>query len=117
MEWFHNILLPILLALIPSAATLIGTLAGVHVQIKKLESDRKSADEARQARQEEVLKCLLRTALLNMYFKHIEKQNFKLTQWEAENMHKMFTSYRALEGNSFVVDLVTRMNSWDVVQN
>ena len=128
MEWISEFLIPVLVASIPATIALIGTLAGVRAQLKqsednaeksrqKIEAERKREDEIRQQRQEEVLRCLLRTALLNMYFKHVEKQNFKLSQWEAENMHKMFASYRALDGNSFVIDLVNRMNAWEIVQN
>ena len=52
-----------------------------------------------------------------MYFKHVENENKILTQWEAENLHKMYSAYKNLDGNSFVKDLVYRMNSWDVVKN
>ena len=128
MEWFTNIIVPILVSLIPAAGVLIGTLAGVKAQIRiseekaekqriKIEKDQIERDEARQKRQEEVLRCLLRTELLNMYFKHIEYDRKELTQWESENMHKMFESYSALDGNSFVSDLYKIMNSWPVVKN
>jgi len=32
-------------------------------------------------------------------------------------MHKLYASYVALDGNSFVQDLVGKMSEWDVVQN
>ena len=128
MEWFTEVIVPILLSLIPAIGMLIGTLAGVRAQLKvnenkaqqqreQIEKARIERDEARQKRQEEVLRCLLRTELLNMYFKHIERGEKHLTQWESENMHKMYTSYVELDGNTFVKDLYDRMNSWEVVKN
>lgn len=128
MEWFTDVIVPILISLIPAAGMLIGTLAGVKVQLKtnelkaqeqreQIEKARIERDEERQKRQEEVLRCLLRTELLNMYFKHIERGEKHLTQWEAENIHKMYASYADLDGNSFVKDLYDRMNSWEVVKN
>ena len=128
MEWWTNVWVPLIIAIFTASATLIGTLAGVRVQLKinekKAEEDRKKSDEERerkeeqrQKRQEEALKSLLRTQLLTIYFRHIVKDQKFLTQWESENMHKLYASYVALDGNSFVQDLVGKMSEWDVVQN
>lgn len=83
----------------------------------EIEAQRERKDEQRQARQEEALKSLLRNELLNIYFKHIEKNNRVLTQWESENMHELADAYEALKGNTFVKPLVEKMNSWDVIKN
>ena len=128
MEWFTNVIVPILSSLIPALGVLIGTLAGVKVQLRqnenkaqeqreKIEEARILRDNERQNRQEEVLRCLLRSELLNMYFKHIERNNETLTQWEAENMNKLADSYFGLDGNSFVKPLVETMRKWKIVKN
>lgn len=128
MEWWTNVWVPLIIAIFTASATLIGTLAGVRVQLKinekKAEEDRKKSDEERerkeeqrQKRQEEALKSILRTEILRIYFRHIEHNQKFLTQWESENVHKMYASYTALDGNSFVADVVTKMNEWDIVQN
>lgn len=139
MEWFANVIVPVLIAMIPAVCMLVGTLAGVKAQLKeterkaeehrneieeareKKEQDRETLrdrkDEERQKRQEEVLRCLLRSELLTMYFKHIERDDEKLTQWESENMHKMADAYAGLNGNSFVDQLVAKMGEWKVVKN
>lgn len=128
MEWFTNVIVPILSSLIPALGVLIGTLAGVKVQLRqnenkaqeqreKIEEARILRDNERQNRQEEVLRCLLRSELLNMYFKHIDRNNETLTQWEAENMNKLADSYFGLDGNSFVKPLVETMRKWKIVKN
>lgn len=128
MEWFTNVIVPILSSLIPALGVLIGTLAGVKVQLRqnenkaqeqreKIEEARILRDNERQNRQEEVLRCLLRSELLNMYFKHIDHNNETLTQWEAENMNKLADSYFGLDGNSFVKPLVETMRKWKIVKN
>ena len=128
MEWFTNVIVPILSSLIPALGVLIGTLAGVKVQLRqnenkaqeqreKIEEARILRDNERQNRQEEVLRCLLRSELLNMYFKHIDRNNKTLTQWEAENMNKLADSYFGLDGNSFVKPLVETMRKWKIVKN
>lgn len=128
MEWFSNIIVPVLIAIVPAVLTLIGTLAGVKAQLRaserkaeedrqRLEDERERKEEQRQEKQEEALKSILRTELLRIYFHRVEKGQKFLTQWESENVHRMYASYTALGGNSFVTDLVNRMNEWDVVQN
>ena len=128
MEWWTNVWVPLIIALFTATATLVGTLAGVRAQLKinekKAEEDRRRLEHAReqkeaerQEKQEEALKSILRTELLRIYFRRIEKGQRFLTQWESENVHRMYASYTALGGNSFVTDLVNRMNEWDVVQN
>lgn len=128
MEWFSNIIVPVLIAIVPAMLTLVGTLAGVKAQLKtserkaeedrrKLEDERERKEEQRQEKQEEALKSILRTELLRIYFRRVEKGQKFLTQWESENVHRMYASYTALGGNSFVRDLVNKMNEWEVVQN
>lgn len=128
MEWWTNVWVPLIIALFTATATLVGTLAGVRAQLKinerkaeedrrRLEEERERKEAERQEKQEEALKSILRTELLRIYFRRIEKGQRFLTQWESENVHRMYASYTALGGNSFVADLVNRMNEWDVVQN
>ena len=128
MEWWTNVWVPLIIALLTAAATLIGTLAGVRAQLKinekkaeedrrRLEEERERKETERQEKQEEALKSILRTELLRIYFRRAEKGQKFLTQWESENVHRMYASYTALGGNSFVRDLVNKMNEWEVVQN
>ncbi len=61
MEWFTQVIVPVLVSLIPAGCVLIGTLAGVRAQIRtseekaerqrvKIEQDQIERDEARQKR-------------------------------------------------------------------
>ena len=104
----------------------------VKIQLKESEKKAESEREANQKElidkliitmqernktQDEALRCLLRTQLLNMYFKHAKQNNPVLTQWESENMHKIFEAYSQLDGNSFAEDVFNKMNGWNIVQN
>lgn len=120
MEWLTNVIVPIVIPII----TLIGTLAGVNVQMASVKKEQKKAeqaqivrDEQRQSVQEDALRSILRSELLRIYFKHIEKNNKTLTQWESQNVHLLYSSYKDLGGNSFITDLVEKMNSWEIVRD
>lgn len=135
MEWFTSVIVPVLVALIPAAGVLIGTLAGVKVQMasikaqlktseeqakadrEKSERDQIKRDEKRQSIQEDALRSILRSELLRIYFKHLEKDNKTLTQWESQNVHLLYSSYKELGGNSFITDLVEKMNDWEIVKD
>ena len=128
MEWFRSVVLPIIIAAIPCIFTFLGIRAQIKADLKK---SRQQLDEQSDKNQKEILaaitehnkqqdeslKCLLRTEILHAYFKHKDHHNETLTQWESENLHKLYESYQALDGNSFVKDVVDRMNSWEIVKN
>lgn len=59
-------------------------------------------------------KCLLRTAILNIYYKGLEKK--QLHQYEAENLVKLYEAYKALGGNSFIDTVYSDMREWTVIR-
>lgn len=59
-------------------------------------------------------KCLLRTAILNIYYKGLDKK--ELHQYEAENLIKLYEAYKALGGNSFVDEIYSDMRAWTIVR-
>lgn len=128
MEWFSDNVLPIILAAIPCIFTFLGVRAQIKADLKKNkqqldEQNDKNQKEilaaisARNKEQDDALKCLLRSDIIRLYFKHKDENKEQLTQWESENLHKLYESYCALDGNSFVKDIVDRMNSWEIVKN
>lgn len=128
MEWFTLVIVPLMVALVPSILAYLGLRAQIRADIRKDKSEREVADQAKQdallkaikdrnEQEDESLRCLLRTQILNTYFKHIEKENRTLNQWESENLHQLYSAYTGLGGNSFIKDLYARMNQWDVIKN
>ena len=128
MEWVQMIVVPVLIAIVPCIITYMGTRLQLKADLQKTklqldvqnEKNQKEILEAiskRNALQDEALKCLLRTEILNTYFKHQDREQYELTQWESENIHKLYASYYSLDGNSFVKDVVDKMNQWDIVKN
>ena len=122
------VIVPLLIAIIPCVLTYLGTRQQIKADLtkNKMQLDAQTAKNHQEVlsaikehnkQQDEALKCLLRTDILNMYFKHKDHKNETLTQWESENLHKLYESYCHLEGNSFVKDIVDRMNSWEIVKN
>lgn len=49
---------------------------------------------------QEGVKCMLRSAMLSTYYKHIDDK--ELTQYEYQNFDMQYKAYKALEGNSFI---------------
>lgn len=123
-EFLVNVVVPVLIATIPALIGFFGIMAQLRANKKEQKEQlNKSIDEVIQKLQErneqedEVLRCLLRTEILNMYFKHIEKDQKYLVQYEAENLHKMYDAYTGLNGNSFIKDIHRIMTSWEVRKN
>ena len=124
MEIFKSIIVPILIAAIPALIgffSVVAQLKANNRQQKKQQEDLYNdvIKEIKQRNEEEdeVLRCLLRTDILNMYFKHIERDQKYLIQYESENLHKMFDAYVNLGGNSFIQDIYDTMVSWEVRKN
>ena len=59
-------------------------------------------------------KCLLRTAILNIYYKGLDKK--ELHQYEAENLVQLYEAYKALGGNSFIDCVYDDMRTWTVTR-
>lgn len=58
--------------------------------------------------------CLLRTEILKIYYKGLEKKEIR--QFEMENLVQLYEAYSALGGNSFVQLIFEEMVTWRVIQ-
>ena len=59
------------------------------------------------------IKCLLRSGMLNIYYKHLEHK--QLRQYEYENFVLMYGAYKKLLGNSFIDKVYNEVKQWKVV--
>ncbi|MEE1282755.1 MAG: hypothetical protein UHK60_11010 [Acutalibacteraceae bacterium] len=60
-------------------------------------------------RQEETLKCLLRSNITSKYYVYSELK--EIPYYEKENIDKMFEQYKKMGGNSYVDTIVREINS------
>lgn len=60
-------------------------------------------------RQEEALKCLLRSNITSKYYVYSEMK--EIPYYEKENIDKMFEQYQKMGGNSYVETIVKEINS------
>ena len=59
-------------------------------------------------RQEEALKCLLRSNITSKYYVYSELK--EIPYYEKENIDKMFEQYKMMGGNSYVETIVKEIN-------
>ena len=59
------------------------------------------------------MKCQLRTAMLNAYYKHHEQHTIR--QYEYENFVANYEAYKALKGNSFIDKIYKEVQTWEVI--
>lgn len=59
-------------------------------------------------RQEEALKCLLRSNITSKYYVYSELK--EIPYYEKENIDKMFEQYKMMGGNSYVETIVSEIN-------
>ena len=60
-------------------------------------------------------RCLLRTDIMDIYYKHCEEEEPTLREYERKNLDALYASYVAHRGNSFVSDLYNNvMRHWPV---
>lgn len=83
---------------ITEISVLFGVVFGVILFIKKIA---------------EGVKCLLRSKMLEIYYRH--KDSKILRQYEKENFVMLYSAYKALKGNSFIDDIVKQVRSWEVI--
>ena len=62
----------------------------------------------RDIRQEEALKCLLRSNITSKYYVYSELKEIPL--YEKENINYMYEQYKSMNGNSYVSGLVEEIN-------
>ena len=60
-------------------------------------------------RQEEALKCLLRSNITSKYYVYSELK--AIPYYEKENIDKMFEQYKMMGGNSYVETIVREINN------
>lgn len=77
---------------------LVGTIAPVLVKIGKVSQG---------------TKCQLRSEMLHIYYKGIDKKSIR--QYEYENFLMLYEAYKALKGNSFVDRIKTEVDEWTVI--
>lgn len=61
----------------------------------------------------EGLKCLLRSEMLHIYYKHLELAEIR--QYELENFIMLYRAYKKLKGNSFIDKVYSEVSKWKVV--
>lgn len=61
----------------------------------------------------EGVKCLLRSDMLHIYYRH--KDSEKIRQYEYENFEMLYKAYKALGGNSFIDKIYKELQSWEIV--
>lgn len=83
--------------LITEAGVLLGVVIGVVAFIKKIA---------------EGVKCLLRSKMLEIYYRH--KDTKTMRQYEKENFVMLYAAYKALKGNSFIDDINIEVKTWDI---
>jgi hypothetical protein len=58
-------------------------------------------------------KCLLRSEMLRIYYKHSETHT--ICQYEYESFIMLYEAYKALGGNSFIDKIYSEIQDWDIV--
>lgn len=58
-------------------------------------------------------KCLLRSDMLGIYYKHCDTHIIR--QYEYENFLYLYSAYKALGGNSFVDKIKKEVDTWKVI--
>ena len=57
-------------------------------------------------------KCLLRSDMLRMYYRHCESRTIR--QYEYENFEYEYYAYKALGGNSFIDKIHAEVKTWRI---
>ena len=83
---------------ITEIGVLIGVVVGIVVFFKKIA---------------EGVKCLLRSKMLETYYRHQETKT--LRQYEKENFVLLYAAYKALKGNSFIDDICNEVKTWKIM--
>lgn len=58
-------------------------------------------------------RCLLRSDMLHVYYKHHEENSIR--QYEYENFIALYEAYKALGGNSFIDKIYKEVQTWEVL--
>lgn len=139
MNVWTSIVVPLFIATIPSLLGVVTVIIQLNADKKKrheereeyskLQAEENAANQAEVTKvlvnaiqqqnetEDEALRCILRTHILNLYSRHSQEHNYSLTLEESENLHKLFSAYTALGGNSFASNLYNIMNNWKIVED
>lgn len=60
-------------------------------------------------------KCLLRSKIMDIYYKHEGEADPTLREYERKNLDALYQAYNGLHGNTFVADIYGEMRHWRVV--
>lgn len=86
-----------ILTLIGEVGALIGTIAACAISISKVMNG---------------TKCLLRSEMLRIYYKHKDSQQIR--QYEYENFVYLYEAYKKLGGNSFIDKIYLEVKKWEI---
>jgi len=59
-------------------------------------------------------KCLLRTEIMSIYYRHCDEEEPTLREYERKNLDALYAAYEELHGNTFVQDIYKEMRHWHV---
>ena len=94
------------------AAELAGAITGIAaclcLLVKPLRNRILGLNDVREGQ-----RCLLRSDILNVYYKYREQKTIR--QYEYENVVLLYKAYKALGGNTFVDHIYNEINEWEVV--
>ena len=96
------------LKLAASIASYLATVGGVFVFLWK--QWKKIQDIA------DAQKCLLRSDILSIYYKHCDEEEPTLHEYERKALDSLYQAYKVLHGNSFVDDVYELMRHWHVTR-
>lgn len=86
-----------ILTLIGEVGALIGTITACAISISKVMNG---------------TKCLLRSEMLRIYYKHKDSQQIR--QYEYENFVYLYEAYKKLGGNSFIDKIYLEVKKWEI---
>ena len=61
----------------------------------------------------EGVKCLLRSDMLHIYYRHKDTETIR--QYEYENFEMLYKAYKALGGNSFIDKIYKEVQTWEII--
>lgn len=90
------------------AGAITGIAACVCLLVKPLRNRVLGLNDVREGQ-----RCLLRSDILNVYYKYREQKMIR--QYEYENVVLLYKAYKALGGNTFVDHIYNEINEWEIV--
>ena len=60
-------------------------------------------------------KCLLRSEILHIYYKHLN--DGEIPQFKRQNADYLYKAYKELGGNSFIDDVYNEIREWKIVSS